>query len=385
MNKLLFAGLGLATLLTASLRAEPITALTSTNRLLTVDSAAPGTLIRGGVPITGVPSSESLIGIDFRPATGELLGLSNASRIYSINEFTGVATPIGTAGQFTLNGTSFGFDFNPTVDRIRITSNSGQNLRVNPNDGTLAATDGPLRYAATDVNAAANPSIVGSAYTNSFATAGATILYDIDNNLGILAIQNPPNNGTLNTVGPLGVTPDATLGFDVSGTTGVAYAAMTVGGVTNLYTINLLSGAATLVGPLPVNSSSSEKVVKISAGTKSGSRLRNISTRGRVGTGENVLIGGFITTEGGSSRVVIRAIGPSLAASGITNPLLDPVLTLFDSNGMQIATNDDFGSSPDVAELSATGLAPLMPAESAIIRTLAPGRYTAQVTGKNGA
>ncbi len=155
-----------------SAKAEPIVALTSDGRLITFDSATPGTST-DTVTITGLQSGETLRGIDYRPATGTLYGLSSASRIYSINSDTGVATVVGTAAGFTLNGTSFGFDFNPVPDRIRITSDADQNLRANPNDGT-AVTDGVLAYAGTDINAASNPNIVGSAYTNSFAGAGAT-------------------------------------------------------------------------------------------------------------------------------------------------------------------------------------------------------------------
>ncbi|MEJ7701366.1 MAG: DUF4394 domain-containing protein [Pyrinomonadaceae bacterium] len=87
--------------------------------------------------ITGLAAGENILGIDFRPATGQLYALGSSSRIYIINPRTGVATAVGAAGAFTLMGTDFGFDFNPTVDRIRIVSNTGQNLRVNPNDGTL--------------------------------------------------------------------------------------------------------------------------------------------------------------------------------------------------------------------------------------------------------
>jgi hypothetical protein len=82
-----------------------------------------------------------------------------------------------------------------------VVSDADQNLWLNPNDGTLAATDGTLAYAVGDSNAGANPNIVGAAYTNNFAGAISTTLYGIDSNLDILTIQNPPNNGSLNTLG----------------------------------------------------------------------------------------------------------------------------------------------------------------------------------------
>ncbi len=374
-----------------SAQAEPITVLTSNNRLLTVDSATPTTTTDSAVTVTGLASGETLLAIDYRPATGILHGLGSSGRIYSINAETGVATAIGAAGAFTLNGTRFGFDFNPQVDRIRITSDTDQNLRANPNDGT-AVVDGTLAYTASDPNNGANPNIVGSAYVNNFAGAGATTLRGIDSNLDILAIQAPPNEGGLVTVGPLGVDTTDNVGFDVSGLTGVAFAALTpsgAAGVTQLYTINLLTGAAT-----PTNSTSAiiapaalgtETVLDIAAFVNPGSRLDNISTRGRVGVSDqDYLIAGFISRGGVSSRLLVRAIGPSLSSRGVAGALADPFLEVFNNNGMSIATNDDFGSSDQRAEIEATGLAPQNQFESAILRSLAPGTYTAVVSGKGG-
>lgn len=381
----------LAVVIAMSAEAEPITVLTSGNRLLTVDSASPRTTTESAVTVSGLASGETLRAIDYRPATGILHGLGSSNRIYSINADTGVATAIGTGGAFTLNGTSFGFDFNPQVDRIRITSDTDQNLRANPNDGTVV-TDGTLAYTPSDPNNGANPNIVGSGYVNNFSGAGATTLRGIDSNLDILAIQAPPNEGGLVTVGPLGVDTTDTVGFDVSGLTGVAFAALTpsgVGGVTQLYTINLLTGAAT-----PTNSTSAiiapaalgtETVVDIAAFVNPGSRLDNISTRGRVGiSDQDYLIAGFISRGGVSSRILVRAIGPSLSSRGVTGALPDPSLELFNNDGMSIATNDDFGSSDQKQEIEATGLAPQNQSESAILRSLPPGLYTAVVSGKGG-
>jgi hypothetical protein len=195
--------------------------------------------------ITGLQAGENIVGIDFRPATGQLYALGSTSRLYTINLATGAATQVGAAGAFTLSGTNFAFDFNPSVDRIRVISDTGQNLRLNPNDGTLVATDTPINPATTGITAAA--------YTNNFAGTTTTTLYVIDtvndrlNIVGGLNGTPSPNGGTLTPVGGvLGVDASAVNGFDI-GTNGVAYAALTVGGVTNLYTINLTTGAATLV------------------------------------------------------------------------------------------------------------------------------------------
>jgi hypothetical protein len=232
-------------------RAQPVSGITTTNTLVTFDAATPGT-IQSSVAVTGLQGGETLLGIDRRPATGGLYGLGSTSRLYLINTTTGAATQVGSAGAFTLSGTAFGFDFNPTVDRIRVTTTSGQNLRLNPNDGTLTAADTPLAYAAGDPNAAATARVVGSAYTNNFVGAATTTLFAIDSNLDILATQNPPNNGTLNTVGPLGFNRSDLAGFDISGTSGIAYASLTApaGNSSLLYTINLATGAATLVGTI---------------------------------------------------------------------------------------------------------------------------------------
>src|ERR1700730_5774869 len=113
-----------------------------------------------------------------------------------------------------------------------------------------------------------------------------------------------------------------------------------------------------------------------------GSKLGNMSTRALVQTGNNVMIGGFIITGSGQKNVIVRAIGPSLAQHGITNPLQDPTLELHNGNGAIIAFNDNWKDKQQ-AEMPATGLAPTNDKESAIVRTLAPGSYTAIVRGKN--
>jgi len=110
------------------------------------------------------------------------------------------------------------------------------------------------------------------------------------------------------------------------------------------------------------------------------SHLANISTRIKVGLGDNVLIGGFIINGAQPKRVIVRAIGPSLAASGVANALADPVLELHDSSGV-IGLNDDWQGGSQAVDIAASGLAPSDPRESAIIATLSPGNYTAVVSG----
>ena len=234
--------------------AAQIFGVDAANNLVRFDSAAPGT-IKTSQPIQGLAAGETILGMDFRPQDAALFVLGSTNRLYIIDYVsdpsTATATPVGNSGSFTLNGTAFGFDFNPTVDRIRVVSNTDQNLRLNPNDGSLTATDTALAYASGDPNAAANPNIVGSAFTNNFVGATTTTLYGIDSNLDILVIQNPPNAGQLNTVGPLGVNVSDNVGFDIEGSSSTGFMAVVpVGGVEQLFTVDLSTGAATLVGTI---------------------------------------------------------------------------------------------------------------------------------------
>ncbi len=116
------------------------------------------------------------------------------------------------------------------------------------------------------------------------------------------------------------------------------------------------------------------------------SRLANISTRGFVRTGDNVMIGGFILGQGDAdAAVVVRGIGPSLTQSGLSNVLADPTLELRDSNGALLVANDDWQDDPvSAAQLTASGLAPQDPLESGIFAALPPGAFTAILAGKEG-
>lgn len=113
------------------------------------------------------------------------------------------------------------------------------------------------------------------------------------------------------------------------------------------------------------------------------SKLGNLSTRGPVGSGQNVMIGGTIVTGPDSAQVMFRALGPSLAAAGIQNPMSDPMLELFDANGAKISANNNWkDTQPGV--IAGAGLAPTNDLESALLADLLPGNYTAVVSGVNG-
>lgn len=217
-------------------------AIDETNNLLIFNFMNIGTPV--SKVITGLQTGENILGIDMRPATGQLYALGSSSRLYVLNTSSGAATAIGTAPLTTLlSGTSFGFDFNPTVDRIRCISNTGQNLRLHPETGLVAAVDGALNPG--------TPSVTASAYTNNFAGATTTTLYNIDNVTDKLTKQDPPNNGTQVEVGALGINVEAVSGFDITSRSGVGYAALKVADKSSIYTINLISGTATKLADLP--------------------------------------------------------------------------------------------------------------------------------------
>ncbi|MEO5906015.1 MAG: DUF4394 domain-containing protein, partial [Saprospiraceae bacterium] len=221
-------------------------ALSASGELLQMASGSPSQVL-GSNTITGLVANEYLLAIDFRPATGQLYAVSNQSRLYTINLKTGRAVAVN-ATPFTpvINGEVVGFDFNPTVDRIRLVTANEQNLRIHPETGAVAATDGNLNPGNGNVSAVA--------YTNSVAGATMTTLYDIDFNSGKLFRQAPLNDGTLVEIGSLGVSGLSEGGFDISfdNRYALAVASLTddAAGTSIIYSINLITGAATAIGKM---------------------------------------------------------------------------------------------------------------------------------------
>ena len=246
----LILGLSLAGPLSAELiygiaNQSPATAI------LRWDSANPGN-IQYGAFVSGLQPSETILGIDFRPATGQMYALGSTSRLYTLDPNSGVATAVAPPfGPPNLSGFSFGFDFNPVIDRIRVVSETNQNLVLNPITGTIQAVAPNVAYGAGDPNFGVDPNVVDSAYTSNFAVATATTLYGIYTGLDVLVTQVAAT-GVLSTVGPLGLNVSAAGGFDISGTTGLAYAALQPAGSSqsSLYSINLATGAAVPIGPI---------------------------------------------------------------------------------------------------------------------------------------
>jgi hypothetical protein len=231
---------------------------TTDDTLFTFDSATPGTIISGLAMSGFSANNEHIRGIDFRPATGQLYAIGSFGQLYTVNTTTAVLTPVGTGiGAANMDGTSFGFDFNPTIDRIRVTSNTDTNLVVNPITGALQTVATDLFYGAGDPNFGVNANVVGSAYTNSVlgVVPASSQLYGIDSGIDILATQ-ANNAGTLGTVGPLlTVNTSDLVGFDIFSPAegnNTAFASLTPAGgsVSNFYTVNLATGAAVLVGQI---------------------------------------------------------------------------------------------------------------------------------------
>lgn len=212
--------------------------------------------------VTGLMNGDVLVGIDYRVQDGGLYGVSRSGGVYRIDPGTAVATRISTL-TVALDGTSFGVDFNPAADRLRIVSDTGQNLRHNINTGGVTLADDPLDYPpATPLNAVGPNAVMvtGSAYTNNDLSATtATTLYALDTMLDQVALQSPPNDGTLAATGKLGLDVAADTGFDIyssvrNGVTVELRALASLAGAdgkSSLFGIDLPTGKATLRGMFP--------------------------------------------------------------------------------------------------------------------------------------
>lgn len=193
--------------------------------------------------------SAALVGIDRRPADGKLYGLAGGSDVYTIDPTTGDATLVSTLTVAFDGDVRSGVDFTPQLDRLRLVSSDGRNLRVNVALGATAV-DKPLAYAAGDPNFGKRPRITATGYANNRPGVATTTLYEIDSGLDVLVIQDPANDGVLKTVGPIGVDVPDLAGMDVvtdAAGKDTAYGAWG----TTLYGIDLPSGRATPIGPIP--------------------------------------------------------------------------------------------------------------------------------------
>lgn len=248
-------------------RKENVIAVTASNQLIRFNAGQPARIL-STVALTGMQSAETVLGIDFRIAKGQLYALGSSGHLYRIDATTGVATPVGSSRVSTTADQAFGFDFNPTVDRIRVVSDSGLNLRLHPDTGAQVdgnptsegvQADGALAYIDGDVHAGKAPGVVAAAYTYNKTNEKITTNYVLDAASGALAMQGSaegstpvvsPNTGQLRTIGPLGAGSFQRASFDIADLSGVAYAALTDarGRSSRWVEIDLKSGTATALG-----------------------------------------------------------------------------------------------------------------------------------------
>jgi sugar lactone lactonase YvrE len=330
---------------------------------------------------------------------------------------SGLVTPIGAA--FDKQGTLFVGDADSSTDNNSIYAFAADGLRstfatdLNSPFGLAFDSSGSLFVAGADTGVVTKITSAGaktefaSGLASPFGLAFDTVgnLFVSDEGRGRMIKITPA--GAQSTFasglgGPIGLAFDGAGNLFVSDPSSQVICKLTPSGEKTVAfsDIDATTIAFDTAGNLFVSEFSENKVEKITpAGTRttfvselSGpyfmafepitEKLRNISTRGFVQTGDSVLIGGFIV--GGSAlannAVLLRAIGPSLAASGVPDPLLDPTLEIHDVTGAVIATNDDWQDTQS-AQIEATGLTPGDPMESAIFATLPAGAYTAIVRG----
>ncbi len=257
---LAIAAIALASPNTA-VQAEDLFAVTDNNQILTFDSATPG--ITSGGAITGLSAGENIVGLDYRANGGNIYAVSDADNFYTINQNSFAASLVGALSP-TLDGSSYAYDYNPVaaggiLSRI-ISADTNTNRVLDSTTGGFFGTPvdkTPVFYGPGDVNEGpagnpTNPNIQGIAYNGNTSGSSATQQYGIDPTLGVV-VTVANNAGTLGTVGSLFTGPNTPLlsdevTFDISGSSGDAFATLQTAGLTSLYSVDLTTGAATPIG-----------------------------------------------------------------------------------------------------------------------------------------
>lgn len=249
MNRLYKFAAGAAIMLApiSIAHAEKIAGLTTDGKIVTFDSSTPMT-IASSFSITGLTAGDRLLGLDMRPANSLLYSVSQTGRVYTLTT-AGIASLVTTLSTIPSGG-SFGVDFNPVPDRLRIISSGGQNLRANVGTGATITDTAITRSGGGAIT------LMGTAYTNSVAGRAAptsTRIFGIDSVTDALMTSDAPNGGVYRSVGALGVglTSSNMIGFDISGTTGLSYLSID----SAFYQVNLATGATRFIdtigaGPL---------------------------------------------------------------------------------------------------------------------------------------
>ena len=238
------------------LRAETVHAVTADHLLIRFNAGQPQRLL-ASQPLRGLAAGDRLVGIDFRVARGVLYALSAQGRLYTLDTGTAQLTAVGNGAPVALRGSRFGVDFNPAADRVRVVSDAGQNLRLHPDTGALAATDPDVSFANGDSAASHPAALVAAAYTYNKQNDKLTTNFAIDARAGTLVMQGSaegvqpavsPNTGLLRTVGPLGIGAVEEASFDIADTHNAALAALRQHGRTRLFVVDLASGRSTAIG-----------------------------------------------------------------------------------------------------------------------------------------
>ncbi|MFE0577317.1 DUF4394 domain-containing protein [Streptomyces sp. NPDC058874] len=229
--------------------------LTSDQRLVEFDAHRPDKTWPLG-KVSGLSGDTKLVGIDFRVQNEKLYGVGDRGGIYTLDTFNAKATKVSQL-TVALAGTSFGVDFNPAANRLRVISDTGQNLRHNIDDAAAPLTttvDGTLTHPTTPTSTAVG--VTGAAYTNNDLNAAtATTLFDLDTMADRISLQSPANSGTLAPTGNLGVEAALDAGFDIYYNpalgTNQGFATIATGGSYRLYAVDVLTGRATGRGAFP--------------------------------------------------------------------------------------------------------------------------------------
>ena len=249
-------------------RRDTVLAVTTSGHLIRFRAGTPDKLLWRRT-LTGLMPGETVLGIGMRPTERRLYAVGSTSRLYRINVLTGTATPWGEPFTVPLTGTYFGVHFDPIEDRLRIVSDTGQNLRVNPETAAVVDSDpsvtgvqidGPLAYATGDPSEELRPVVVAAACERHATDDKLTTTFALDSAAGALVTLGnrpgkmpalPPDGGHLFTVGALGTGPFLHAALDIS-STGAAYAALTMADAaeSRWMAVDLTNGAARLIGPI---------------------------------------------------------------------------------------------------------------------------------------
>jgi subtilisin-like proprotein convertase family protein len=226
--------------------ADPVTLalLTENHEIRFLATHDPG-VIQQALAISGLAAGEQLTAVAWRESLGELYAISDHSRLYRLDLASGAAIAVGP-GFTALRGWWYGLDWIPSVDRLRIVDELGNNVRINPVSGATSGTDAPLRYAPTDRFWWATPEVVALAYAGD-------ALFGIESNRDTLVrigAGGDPGNGLVTTLGDLGYDVPEVIGFDIT-SGGEAYAAGAIDFVNGLYRVDLATGALTHVVDWP--------------------------------------------------------------------------------------------------------------------------------------